>query len=292
MRANDTHETLEPVSVAGVGLNMDQLDALLDNPIPDDDEAIDSLLSAGTEIPDDDLVASIEKDVKIIERQNDVLSRVEAEQPTIRAAEGDEPVTSAETADAEPAVEAEPTKGKKGGRKKAATPKEPKVKEPKPERLYYHSASKSAVLLHKIGGARDVLNLELADFTLSKEEQTVKQDAILAALDADAAKKVGEKAVMLLTGKAASQEVLKRAFTVLARDGYLTSGDKGNLQVNLLAKPYSLGTARSQANQIFALFPLLKITARDGKGRQVPNLQSTVLANVLRDLGLTLKPAA
>jgi hypothetical protein len=80
-------------------------------------------------------------------------------------------------------------------------------------------------------------------------------------------------------------EVMATAFKVLKRDGYLTSGDKGNLQLALRSK-YSVGTARSQANQMFSLFPFLKITVKGEKGKMVPNEKSLLLHGAYNVLGL------
>ena len=115
-------------------------------------------------------------------------------------------------------------------------------------------------------------------------------DEVLATIDACGQKKVQEKAVMLfgyMSNGGALNEVMKRAFTVLVRDGFITSGDKGNLHANLLTKPYSLGTARAQAGQMLCLFPMLKIALKDGRGRLVANPDSLILMKVSAELGLS-----
>ena len=96
---------------------------------------------------------------------------------------------------------------------------------------------------------------------------------------------------MLLTWMASGKdtsalnEVLLRSFSVLFKDGELTSGNKGNLQTNLLSKPYSPGTAASQANQMFMLFPILGITHRE-KGRMVINPDSAIVDVMKLKMGL------
>lgn len=148
-------------------------------------------------------------------------------------------------------------------------------------------ATKSEKIAKVLGEKKaEFLALEIADADLSAEELEAKQKATLAAID-KLAKKVGEKSVMLfgyLRSGGRLNEVMRRAFEVLLRDGELTSGDKGNLQINLMSKPYSLGTSRSQSNQIFALFPALKITKRE-KGRMVPNPDSTILMKFKSESG-------
>jgi hypothetical protein len=148
--------------------------------------------------------------------------------------------------------------------------------------------SKSQKVATKLGDkAGEFLILELADAALDEEALKAKQELVLAEIDG-LAKKVAEKATQLfgwMKNGGTLNEVMKRTFEVLARDGELTSGEKGNLQQNLLAKPYSKGTAASQANQMFMLLPMLKITMRE-KGKMVPNPDSAILAKAKADLGL------
>lgn len=102
------------------------------------------------------------------------------------------------------------------------------------------------------------------------------------------ADKVREKAIMLFTWLKSGgelNEVMRRAFTVLHQDGQLTSGGKGNLEQNLLLKPYSKGTAASQANQMFMLFPILRLTVKH-KGGMAPNANSVLLPMIFDRLGL------
>lgn len=152
-------------------------------------------------------------------------------------------------------------------------------------------AKKSEKIMAKLGDkAADYLVLETADALLSPEELEAKRVALLVELD-KSAKKVGEKAVMLfgwVRNGGKLNEYMHRAFKVLAQDGFLTSGVNGNLQKNYLARPYAPGTASAQANQIFQLFPALKLTIRE-KGRMVPNPDSVLLTTIVTKLGLSLK---
>jgi hypothetical protein len=148
--------------------------------------------------------------------------------------------------------------------------------------------SKSQKVATKLGEkASEFLVLELADAELDEEALKAKQEAVLAEIDT-LAKKVSEKAVQLfgwLKNGGSLNEVMKRTFEVLAKDGEITSGEKGNLQQNLLAKPYSKGTAASQANQMFMLLPMLRVTKRE-KGRMIANPDSLILAKAKSELGL------
>lgn len=162
-------------------------------------------------------------------------------------------------------------------------------KEKAPPRPSYVTHSKSAVLRHKLGDdlSKFVL-LEMTDALLEGEEQKNRIDEVLASIDACSQKKVQEKAVMLFDWMkygGAMNEVMKRAFEVLLKDGEITTGDKGNLTLNLLAKPYSVGTARAQAGQILTLFPLLKITTKE-KGKMIANSDSLILEKVKAEFKL------
>jgi hypothetical protein len=137
---------------------------------------------------------------------------------------------------------------------------------------------------------KDFLVFYKSDDTIAAETRV--ESFVTAMNDREAiADKVKDKAVMLLTwlkaGKDVSElnEVLRRAFTVLFRDGELTSGKAGNLQTDLLSKPYSPGTSASQANQMFMLFPILGITQRE-KGRMVVNPDSTIAEAMKIKLGV------
>lgn len=159
-------------------------------------------------------------------------------------------------------------------------------------RVTFHGNRKSAVLDNRLNGqTADFLVLEDSDALLEPDALAAKQKALKEELDTKVAKKVAEKCIMLFKWAkhgGALNEVMKAAFTVLARDGELTSGQKGNLQTELLKK-YSAGTSASQANQMFMLFPFLKITVKGAKGQMVVNPQSVIFAKAVQSLGLTVR---
>ena len=201
---------------------------------------------------------------------------------------------AAETTEGDKPVTAEVAPKKRGRKAKAEKPAKAKVeKEPKadkPKVAYKHEAPKSTRLMQILGErARDFLVFETDDFSAGEEIRAAKVSEFLNALDSATADKVGDKALMLFKhlseGKhiSALNEVMLRAFKVLLKEGELTSGQNGNLQTELLAKPYSGPTAASQSNQIFMLFPLLKITVKE-KGRMVKNPESLILARIESDL--------
>jgi hypothetical protein len=177
-----------------------------------------------------------------------------------------------------------PAKKGSGRKKKETAPKEPAEKKAK---IFF--SKQSDRIAHRLGDKLgEFMLLEIGDAELSGEDLQARNKEVLSLIDGTA-KKVGEKAAMLFKWMQQGgelNEVMKRAFTLMAKEGFLTSGDKGNLQENLLAKPYSLGTARSQSNQIFCLFRALKVANMDGKGKMVPNPNSLVLMKANATLGL------
>jgi hypothetical protein len=195
----------------------------------------------------------------------------DTETPTVNAEEPEnvKALTGAEPGESSPEVTTEPAK-------KTAAP-----------RMTF--ALKSEKIVHKLGDkAKEFLILDAKDAELSDEELAAKQAAVLAAVD-QMAIKIGEKAVMLMNflkngGKL--NEIMKRTFTVLIRDGFLTSGAKGNLVTNFELKPYSPGTAASQSNQMFGLFPALGICHEKSAGRMELNEDSTILIKMKAELGL------
>jgi hypothetical protein len=119
-----------------------------------------------------------------------------------------------------------------------------------------------------------------------KAEAEHKED--FAKIIEDMAEYVGDKAVNLMsflrTGSGLN-EVTRRGFEVFLRDEQLVGGDRGNIVTNLLSKPYSLGTARSQSNQLLQLFTDLEIGKRTARGVVVANPESIILERVKKLMG-------
>lgn len=194
-------------------------------------------------------------------------------------------------------VEFDPEKAKAASKKKATAPKAPaEPKEPKAPaapRATKVTHTPGGLLMSKLGSAfADTL---VFDINHTPEQMEAAREAFIKRLDvtkkddpAYIADKVRDKIQMLLVWLNRGgelNEVLKRTLTLLHKDGKVTSGDKGNLQTNLLAKPYSIGTARSQANQMFMALPALQIVIKD-KGNMVPNPDSALLMAINAKLGL------
>ncbi|MDR9847071.1 hypothetical protein [Herbaspirillum huttiense] len=223
----------------------------------------------------------------------DMKKELYAAQPAAGVPAGEvPPVTTADLVEAA-------AKGKKGGKGKkkaeagaegaeaAAKPAKEK-KAPAPTSVTHKPGD---LLKHKLGEkAGEYLMFSLADATLDPDALAAKQQAFIDRMnDKDAiADKVRDKISMFLVWMVKGgelNEVLKRSITLLHKEGQLTSGDKGNLQLNLLEKPYSVGTARSQGNQMFMALPELGLTLKE-KGRMVPNPDSALLPMAYNMLGL------
>ncbi len=254
-------------------------DALLSSMLGDLDELMDDDELIEDEIVEDTLEAAV-ADIQKAE----AVQAVYADQDDVEdVPEADKPATESLPEVSEPEA---PVKAKK-----AKQPKEPKEpKEPKAPRVTSITHKPGDRLLALLGGDKAWLAFNKQDDDEAADKRAT--DFIEAMNDRDAiADKVRDKAVMLITWMASGKdtsalnEVLLRAFTVLFKDGELTSGAKGNLQTNLLSKPYSPGTAASQANQCFMLFPILGVTKRE-KGRMVIDPDSAIVDVMKMKLGV------
>lgn len=255
-------------------------------------EASDSIIeSAQPQIAGDPDITDLTDAVEDAERAA-AKHAVYASQSSEAAGEGDD-------APAPPSVELTKEEKKAAKAAAAATAKAAKAaakgaapKAPVVPRATSITHKPGALLMVKLGAsARDYLSFSMSDVgTLDQPTLEAKQDEFIARMDDrdSIADKVKEKMSMLLTWLQKGgelNEVLKRTFTVMHTRGELTSGDKGNLQLNLLSKPYSMGTARSQANQMFMALPELGIVVKE-KGRMLPNPDSVLLPMINAKLGL------
>lgn len=187
------------------------------------------------------------------------------------------------------AAEEKPVETEVAKEKPAEKPK--KERSPTTYRTTYQNSKRSAVLLDRLGGDTSEIVLEFDDVDLPEQELKEKQEKFLRLLNAQPTittngetvqKKVAEKVVILFTmfkNNGRWNEVMYRTFKLLLSDGYISGGKDSNLVKDLLAKPYSIGTARAQAGQMMQLLPLLKIV-KEENGRLVPNENSTILARL------------
>lgn len=284
---------------AGAALDL-ELDLALDAGADvSDDALLSSLLSTPEALTPD---AEIEPPVTTAAAADDDLLDLDLDESALLAAaasaEGVESVAdlpaqaAASTEAPAAAADAEVAKPEK----KASAPK----KAPTTARTTYTNSKASEVLKSRLGGSvADDLVLEVADADLTPEQLQAKQQELLDILnvrprqsaDGSTQKKVAEKVVLLFSylktgGKL--NEVLNRTFRVLVKDGYVQMGKQGNLFADLLAKPYSVGTANAQGGQMMQMLPLLKIALPDAsnKGRLVVNPDSVILMRMVQMLGL------
>lgn len=181
---------------------------------------------------------------------------------------------------------------KKKGRKKSAEPKEPKPatekkeKEKTPRKFY---TSKVERISDKLGaelGSYTVLTL--SDAQLTGDELAAKQKETLEIIN-KAGVKVQNRMTLLMefvAGKSSKlNEVIERAFRILKKDGFIKSGEKGNLHADLMTK-YSLASARAMGNNTIACLRDLSVIVKDASGNYVPNAESLIFHKTNDLLGL------
>lgn len=284
----------------------------------DDSSILDGLLEQLESVEHDGSVQAIDSDVieeigavqpdaGAVTADDALLEDIvaDAERATAKAAlYAEQKSATDDSSKPETTPEAVTGKGKKKGKgKKASAASEPAAggepeapKTPKVPRATSVTHKPGDLLKAKLGAkASEFLIFSMNDAaTLDQAGLEAKAQAFIDRMnDKDAiADKVREKIQMFFVwmmkggGAETLNEVMRRALTVLHEQGELTSGDKGNLQLNLLSKPYSLGTARSQANQMFMAFPELGLTVKE-KGKMVPNPDSALLPIAKQMLGLS-----
>jgi hypothetical protein len=99
--------------------------------------------------------------------------------------------------------------------------------------------------------------------------------------------------IEFLSGKKAKlNNVLERVLGVLDRDGFIQTGNDGNVIKDLIARPYSIGSARAMGGNTIGVYADLKVILPDGKGRFVPNPDSLLLAKARSMLAVALPTPA
>lgn len=151
-------------------------------------------------------------------------------------------------------------------------------------------------LKDKLGtGLGDYTVLTLADAGVSDEELQAKMDETLTIIKGlnKKAQNWAVKFIEYLAGKKSSMsEVTSRTLTVLSRDGFITTGNEGNMLKDLVAKPYSMGAARAMGGNNLAALLGLKVVVEDGKGRFIANPDSLLLAKAKSMMAAVATPAA
>lgn len=162
----------------------------------------------------------------------------------------------------------------------------PEKKEPVARK---HYASKSERITDKFGSALgEYTVLELSDALLEGDALAAKQAETMQRIK-DAGVKVQNRTTFLMefaAGKAAKlNAVATTALNVLKRDGKITTGENGNLFVEL-SKQYKKSSANTMGNNTILALKVLKMIGGE-KGEFVANPQSLYMAKINPMLGLT-----
>lgn len=150
---------------------------------------------------------------------------------------------------------------------------------PQTKRISTLGMKKSVAIVKALGAkAPDFLTLNLADASLSDAEQEERREAFLAEIDGLPVK-IQEKVVNFYAHVA--QGATLSTYTVIAirllqKEGELTSK---TLKDAYIARPYTEGTASSQATQMMRLLPLLGLAKRNGS-KLVVNSDSVLLPSL------------
>ncbi|MEG0063058.1 MAG: hypothetical protein RR740_00495 [Pseudomonas sp.] len=172
----------------------------------------------------------------------------------------------------------------------AKAPEAGKRKAPVTKRISSVGMTKSVALATALGDDLEQhLTIDSRWTALSEEEQTDKRFALLEEIDGLPVK-IGEKVTNLFAAiaKGATLSVYTQmAVDLLMKDGELTSK---SLKDAYIARPYSEGTASSQATQMMKLLPTLGLAER-AAGKLVVNLHSPLL-NKLANAGIPAAPTA
>lgn len=150
---------------------------------------------------------------------------------------------------------------------------------PATKRINTMGMKKSEALVKSLGSkVNDYLTLNLADIALPEAEQQAKREALLAAIDVLPIK-IGEKVVNLyahIANGANLSNYTKIAIYLLVKDGELSSK---TLKDAYMARPYTEGTANSQATQMMKLLPTLGLATRNA-GKLIVNPDSVLLPSI------------
>lgn len=163
------------------------------------------------------------------------------------------------------------------------TPPAPAADDKKPapqtKRINTMGMKKSEALVKSLGAkAADYLTLNMADIELPEAEQKAKHQALLETIDGLPIK-IGEKVVNLyahIANGATLSNYTKMAIYLLVKDGELSSK---TLKDAYIARPYTEGTANSQATQMMKLLPTLGLATRSA-GKLIVNPDSVLLPSI------------
>lgn len=160
--------------------------------------------------------------------------------------------------------------------------KEKAAKEPKaPATPRKHYTDKTERLKDKLGaGLSEYSVLTLADAGVDEEELKVVMEKTMDIIRGLNKKESNwaVKMIEFLAGKKSSiSEVTGTILKLLHTDGYISTGNDGNVFKTLVARPYSPGSARAMGGNNVGFMKDLKMIIADGKGKFIANPDSLLL---------------
>jgi hypothetical protein len=188
---------------------------------------------------------------------------------------------------AKAAAKAKREEEKKARDAKKAAEKAARDAAPKKERVFF-GKRKVDRMKHEMteAGFASVCVLTKSDAALTGEAATKRQKEVEGVIN-EMSDKVKNRATYLLLfvhrGQGKLNEVIRRAIGVLNRDGFIKTGDAGNLHQDLLKKPYEARSARAMGNNTVSMLKQLGVLIpgdADKKGHYVPNPESVILEKV------------
>lgn len=254
-------QTLEPVTMTAALSEEDQLQSLLEE-LGVDDAELSTAAAANDEVVVELATPDLPSEPDMQELET-IAARAEAAALMIESATPDTDDGSAPTGEGSDVVA-------------EATPKKERV-----PRKHYSD---------KVERLKDRMGASLGEYmVLTAADAMVEDEAALqATMDAtlqiirDMNSKEKNRAsgfIEFLSGKKAKlNNVLERVLSVLERDGYVQTGNEGNVFKDLLSRPYSPASARAMGGNTISMFADLKVILAEGKGRFVANPDSLLLA--------------
>lgn len=264
-------------------------------------ETTETAVPGATPVDMEEALALLETEHAAAQASDEAVVEAPVVEPTMTPA-NPEPAPAAPVS-AKPEGKKAKTKAEKEAAKKAAKEKreaEKKEREaakaatppaPKKERIFFGSR-KVERMKHEFSEAGFhalcILTKTDAALTGADREKRIKEvESVIGSMS----DKVKNRATYLLTfchrGSGKLNEVIRRAFEVLNRDGHIKTGDAGNLHAHLLAKPYDAKTARATGNNTVAMLKQLQVIVpgtdpkdAKAKGYYVANPDSIILEKV------------
>lgn len=286
------------------GVNNDLILVNMESVVDDGSSGLDDLLAdliAGNpldmaSIGGEEVVDSSEVDVPIVDAPaleataaeiESAVGQVESVELMIAAATLDDMVDPGAVPTSAGFVESEEGEEGEEGEAPAAVGAEPKAPKAKVPKKFY--ADKVDRIIDRLGSeAVSFTVLTLADAGVDDEQLRFRMEETFAIIKGLNVKEKNRAGFLMdfLSGKTAKlSNVLETTLRVLHRDGEITTGKVGNLLNELLAKPYSIASARAMSSNTLGMYAALKLLKEDGKGRFLANPDSTLLAAANAKLG-------